>query len=229
MSERAALTEIWPLFVLRIATPRLELRLPLGEEIVALARAAARGIQPPGEPRFQAEWLYQPSPRVERGLIQLLYGDITRWSPDDWSLGLAAFVDGQPIGLQHVFSKSFAQTRGFGSGVWIGREFQGRGYGTELGRAVLKLGFDGQEAYIGAWSDNLASIRVMEKLGYVYNGQYLQLRDGECVRDRRMRLPRESWRSEEHADIVIEGLASCLELFGLPPIETVDPSRPGDS
>jgi RimJ/RimL family protein N-acetyltransferase len=88
-----------------------------------------------------------------------------------------------------------------------------------MGRAVLKLGFDGlggQEAYVGAWSDNAASLRVMDKLGYRFNGQYLMRRGDACVRDRRMRLSREDWQSDRHADITIGGLPPCLELFGLP-------------
>jgi len=218
MSVRAALADIWPLYGLTIATPRLELRLPIGGEIVELARVAAHGIQPPGEPHFQGDWLYEGSPQVERTVLQRLCGDIAGWRPDDWSLGLAVFRDGQPIGVQHVFSRHFAETRGFGSGVWLGLAFQRQGFGTELARAALKLGFDGlggREAYIGAWADNRASLRIMEKLGYVTNGQYWQLRGGSGAQDRRMRLPRERWRSDEHAGITIAGLAPCLELFGL--------------
>ena len=99
MCTRATLAEVWPLFGLSIRTPRLEMRLPVGDEIVALGRLAARGIQPPGEPPFHSAWLNAGSPGAERGLLQQLYGDIARWSPDDWSLGLAAFVAGEPIGV----------------------------------------------------------------------------------------------------------------------------------
>lgn len=222
MSARDALTAVWPLYGLTITTPQLELRLPVAEEIAALAQVAAQGIQPPGEPHFQGDWLYEGSPRVERNLLQSLAGDIANWDADDWSLGLAAFHDGQPIGLQHIFSKHFAATRGFGTGVWLGLVYQGQGLGTEMGRAALKLGFDslgGQESYIGAWSDNRASLRMMEKLGFQHNGQYRQLRGGLGVEDRRMRLPRERWRADEHPDIMVDGLAPCLEMFGLSTID----------
>jgi len=60
---------------------------------------------------------------------------------------------------------------------------------------------------------------MMEKLGYQFNGQYLQRRGDDCVRDRRMRLPRESWQSDRHADMTIRGLPPCLELFGLSPAQ----------
>ena len=70
--------------------------------------------------------------------------------------------------MQSIYSEHFGTTRGIGSSVWLGREYQGRGFGTEAGHAALKLGLDGlggQEAYAGAWADNAVSIRVMEKLG----------------------------------------------------------------
>jgi RimJ/RimL family protein N-acetyltransferase len=217
MGDRDHLTAIWPPYGLVLRTPRLELRMPAERDIVELARVAASGIQRPGEPPFQAGWLYEPSPRVERALLQSIYRDIANWTPEDWSLPLVALREGRPIGLQHIFSRHFRQTRGFGSGVWLGLGYQGQGFGTEMGRAVLRLGFDGlggRAAYIGAWADNAASIRVMEKLGYLPNGQYYQLSDGQGRLDRRMRLPRENWDSARHSDIAIEGLAPCLELFG---------------
>lgn len=219
MGNRDDLAAIWPLYGLAIRTSRLELRLPVEAEIPLLARTVAVGIQSPGTPRFQADWLYEPSPRRERKLLQTIFGGVARWDPDDWDLGLAVFHDGEPIGMQHIFSRQFAVTRGFGSSFWLALPFQGRGFGTEMGRAILALGFDGlggQEAYIGAWADNPASLRVMEKLGYVFNGEYIQPFDGTARRDRRMRLPRESWDAQPREDIAITGLAPCLELFGAP-------------
>jgi RimJ/RimL family protein N-acetyltransferase len=223
MDLRAALTEIWPLYGLTITTSRLELGLPVAMEVVELARVAARGIQQPGEPHFQAAWLYEEPRQVERGLLQVIARDLANWKPDDWSLGLAAFrrLDGQPIGMQHIFSPQFARTRGFGSGIWLGIDDQGQGFGTEMGRAVLKFGFEGldaEEAYIGAWSDNHRSIRMMEKLGYRPNGGYRQIRGDECLRDQWMIFSRDQWQATqaaEFADISISGLAECRELFGL--------------
>lgn len=206
------------MYGLRITTPRLALRLPTETDIVGLARVSAGGIGRPGEARFQAGFLYEPSPHVERKLLQSIDRDIATWDLEDWNLGLVAVHDGQPIGLQHILSKHFGQTRGFGSGVWLGVGYQGQGFGTEMGRAVLKMGFEGlgaREAYIGAWADNAASIRVMEKRGYVPNGRYWQLSEGKTRLDIRMRLPRENWDSDQNEDILIEELAPCLELFGI--------------
>jgi RimJ/RimL family protein N-acetyltransferase len=55
-----------------------------------------------------------------------------------------------------------------------------------MGHAVLKIGFEGsgaEENSIGAWSDNLRSIRMMEKIRYRTNGGYRQIRGDERLRD----------------------------------------------
>lgn len=218
ISDRKQLTAIWPLYGLILKTPRLELRIPIELEIVELAEVVARGIQKPGEPQFQASSLYQPSPVRERKLLQAIYASIVNWKPEDWDSGFAVFYEDKPIGMQSIFSKHFNRTRGFGSGAWLGLEYQGLGFGTEMHDAILKLGFDGlggREAYVGAWADNAASIRVMEKLGYIPNGQYYQLRGDDVQQDVRMRLPRAVWESKTHDAIMVEGLDErCLELFG---------------
>ena len=68
--------------------------------------------------------------------------------------------------------------------IWplYGISIMAQGIETEMGAATLALGFDGlgaEDAYIRAWADNPALLRVMEKLGYVPNGEYIQgLRGG---------------------------------------------------
>jgi RimJ/RimL family protein N-acetyltransferase len=52
--------------------------------------------------------------------------------------------------------------------------YAGRGYATEGAAALLKICFDGlglRRATAGAFADNLASIRVMEKIGMTIEGR----------------------------------------------------------
>ena len=49
-------THPWPLYALRITTPRLELRIPDDEDLVELFAAARAGIHPPGEMPFGIPW-----------------------------------------------------------------------------------------------------------------------------------------------------------------------------
>jgi hypothetical protein len=53
----------------------------------------------------------------------------------------------------------------------------------------------------------------MEKLEFIYNGEYWGARQGKAVKDKRMRLPKENWNKAK--DITIEGLEHCLQIFGI--------------
>ena len=66
-----------------------------------------------------------------------------RWSPQDWALQFVAVADGRVIGTQALDGRDFAVLREVGTGSWLGREFHGQGYGTEMRAAVLHLAFDG--------------------------------------------------------------------------------------
>ena len=51
----------WPLFDLRIRTPRLELRLPSDDDLLALMALARSGVHDPGETPFLVPWDELPS------------------------------------------------------------------------------------------------------------------------------------------------------------------------
>ena len=79
----------------------------------------------------------------------------------------------------------FPLLRVFKSGSCIGREHQGRGFGTEMRAAVLELGFaglGGEAAVSGAYAFNAASIRVSRKLCYEPNGTRLDRVLGRTLR-----------------------------------------------
>lgn len=205
------------LFNISIKTSRLNLRVPKDKEFEQLGQVVSDGIQKPDEPHFQSEGLYNKTPEEgTKGLKEFVEGHINNWSKEDWQLPFAIFYEDRPIGLITMYSKQFPITRGFGASYWIGLPYQGKGLGTEALNAILTLGFDGlsaREAYCGTWSDNIASLRMMEKLGFVFNGEYWMNRNGEAVKDRRMRLPKESWIKSEN--ISINGLDERFEIFGV--------------
>ena len=63
----------------------------------------------------------------------------------------------------------------------IGKDYWGQGYTTEAGRATLTYGFDvcGFEQILAlAVPDNIASQRVMEKIGMIYDGLTTAFYDG---------------------------------------------------
>ena len=56
----------WPLFGLRVETPRVELRYPDDEVAAALAEIAVQGIHPPGFRPFLRLWDAVPPPHQQR-------------------------------------------------------------------------------------------------------------------------------------------------------------------
>jgi RimJ/RimL family protein N-acetyltransferase len=207
--------DISPLFALRLRTPRLVLRLPTREELVHLARVAERGIHPPEEMPFAIAWT---DDLTVDGFVAFHEAARERWSPDDWSLLLGVWAEGELAGSQEIAAKEFAASGEVVTGSWLGRAFQRRGYGTEMRAAVLELAFAGlgaEAAFSGALEGNVASARVSEKLGYEPAGEGVHSPRGEPVREQRFRLVRARWDAVEPPPVEVERLEPCLPLFGL--------------
>jgi RimJ/RimL family protein N-acetyltransferase len=207
----------WPLFDLRLRTPRLELRLPTDDDLLALVRVAREGVLEEGRTAFLVPWHDLPSPAFERQFLLHCWSVRGNWDPGRWSLVLAAVVDGQPVGMQDLTASDFAVRRVVSSGSWLGRRHQGHGLGTEMRAAILALAFDGLGARIaesGYFEGNDASARVSEKLGYVANGDETYAVSGRAVVEHKVRVTRETWRRDV-VPVTIEGLEPCRNLFGV--------------
>jgi RimJ/RimL family protein N-acetyltransferase len=206
----------WPLFDLRLRTPRLELRLPTDDDLLALAAVARAGVHDlPGSP-FLVPWDELPSPAFERQFLLHWWRVRGSWSPDDWTLGLAVLAEGRPIGIQDLMARDFAHRRTVGTGSWLGLEHQGKGYGTEMRAAVLSLAFEELGALVaesGYVDGNVASARVSAKLGYLANGERLVAPMGTSVTEHKVRVVPATWR-RDLVPVAIEGLEPCRGLFG---------------
>jgi RimJ/RimL family protein N-acetyltransferase len=208
----------WPLFGLRVVTPRLELRYVDDDLARELAELAIEGIHPPDAMPFSVPWSRQEPEVMRVEFPKHHWGRRATFSEDDWALTMAVLVDGEPVGVQDAFAKQFTVTRQFETGSWLGRRHQGRGIGTEMRSAILHLGFEGlgaDRAVTGAWEDNPASQAVTRKLGYADNGWDLLAREGSQARMLRFAMTRDEWLPRSRDDIVIEGLEPCLPLLGL--------------
>lgn len=211
-------THPWPIFGLRIVTPRLELRIPDDEDLVELFEAARAGIHPADEMPFGVPWtddIGEPG-ALERFLSHhwTARGTLTA---ESWSLGFAVVADGRIVGNQELFAKDFAGTRSVASGSWLTTSAQGSGLGVEMRAAVLHLAFAGLgalEALTSAWIDNPASQHVSLRLGYQPDGESLMARRGEPTRHLRYRLTRESWQGNHFDGIEVHDLEPCLPLLG---------------
>jgi len=217
MRAVTSLADAWPLFGLRLRTERMLLRLPTDEEIVKLIDLAKAGVHPPDEMPFGIAWTAIPSPAFERGFLQYHWAGRANWTPERWELNLMAELDGLPIGSQSIGADGFAIHRTVHTGSWLGREYQGRGLGKEMRSAVLGFAFDGLDARFAettAFLDNAPSNRVSRGLGYEENGRRTLAPQGVARDAQDFRMTEERWRARPRPPLTIEGLESCLALFG---------------
>jgi RimJ/RimL family protein N-acetyltransferase len=208
----------WPLYGLRLRTPRLELRLPSTEELGALGELSTAGVHDPGTMPFVVPWTDLPPAERARSVMQFHWRAMGNWTPEDWSLQLCVFRDGVVVGSQGVGGRHFAMLKEVHTGSWLGQEHQGQGIGTEMRAAVLHLAFAGlnaESAVSVAMTDNAASNAVSRKLGYQPDGvARTRVRDALGY-EQRFTMDRERWAQCRPAPAEIAGLAPCLPLFGL--------------
>jgi len=207
----------WPLFDLRLRTPRLELRVPADEDLLRLLEVARRGVHDLPRSPFLVPWDEPPSPAFERQFLLHWWQVRGSWSPDAWTLALVAVADGAVIGMQDVIARDFGRTRTVRTGSWLGLDHQRQGYGTEMRAAVLWLAFEELGARVarsGYLEGNAASARVSAKLGYQPNG--VELIDATPGRERieqLLRVTPETW-NRHLVPVTVEGMDACRGLFG---------------
>lgn len=212
------LIDQWPLAGLRLTTPRLELRVPGEDDLSALAELADRGIHDPAALPFATPWTQGSPEEVARRVVQWHWGTRARWSPDEWELQLVTVADGEVVGTQSVGAKDFRLLREVGTGSWLGRAHQGRGFGTEMRAAVLDLAFAGLGAEFAtseAFDHNRASAAVSRRLGYTDDGINRIVVDGVVQLGRRFRLDKAGWAGARSVPVKVFGLDPCLPMLGL--------------
>ena len=211
------LTDVWPLFKLRLITPRLELRVARDEDFPGLAEAALAGIHDPDRMPFAAPWTDAAPDELRRNLAQFHWSQRAELRPDHWTLVFAVLRDGRPIGVQDLRATDFAIRRTISSGSWLTRAEQGQGLGSEMRAALLSFAFDDLGAEVaesGAMTWNASSLGVSRKLGYRPNGvARVVVRDGLGI-EQQLRLEREQFVRPDWT-LVTEGVeAARAQLLG---------------
>ncbi|MEK8173076.1 GNAT family protein [Streptomyces sp. M19] len=203
----------WPLYGLRVTTPRLELRLPDLNQLDELAAVAAEGVHDPAVMPFTTSWSDAVPEARARATFQHLLGTVAEWKPDRWTLSLVVLYEGAVVGRQDLSAEDFAITREATSGSWLGLAHQGRGIGTEMRAALAHLAFEGLGADAitsAAMLDNTRSLGVSRRLGYRSDGLLTAAVRGRSQTLRRLRLDRDSWREHREVPVRLEGLEACL-------------------
>jgi RimJ/RimL family protein N-acetyltransferase len=207
----------WPLFGLRIETPRLSMTYPRDEDLGALNLVAAEGIHDRALMPFDIPWTDAPPEERPRNSLQYWWGLRAGWRPRDWHLVVVVRVDGHVVGAQDLLATDFAVRREVTTGSWLGQAYQGRGIGKEMRAAMLHLAFAGlgaDRAVSAAFETNAASLGVSRALGYVDNGVDIKAPRGVPMRQIRLLLTRQAWEQNRRQDIQIQDLEPCLAMFG---------------
>lgn len=212
------LEEAWPLFRLRLRTPRLELRPVRDDDLGPLVDAALAGIHDPGVMPFAAPWTDAEPDVLRRGLLQHQWRQRAELAPDDWTLIFTILHEGVPIGVQDVRGHRYPTRRTISTGSWLTRSKQGLGLGSEMRVAVLLWAFDHLGAEVAETSAadwNHASQGVSRSLGYRENGLgRIEARPGEMELDVRFRLEPE-WLVRPDWTLEVEGVAEARRELGL--------------
>ncbi len=213
-----SLAEYWPVFGLRLATPRLTLTPLQDDDLVEIFDVVLAGIHDPEQMPFALAWTDAPAEELVPNSLRFYWSTRAASTPQSWTVPFVVRNGGAVVGVQDLTGRAFAVTRTVFTGSWVGKAFHGCGIGTEMRSAVLQFAFDHLKAVraeSGAFVDNPASLRVSDKLGYTDNGtRVAQRRPGERVVERRLVLEpsamvRPGW------DVQVRGLPDCRQFFGI--------------
>ena len=203
---------VWPLADLQVVTPRLTLRYisdDLGEELALLA---ARGIHD------SIPWANAPSPQLERNMVRFYWRNRAETTVEHWDLNLAAVVEGVAVGACSIQADAFPTRRIVETGSWLGRDYQGQGFGNEMRQAALHLifaGFDADLTTTRAWQDNTASLRVTRSLPYTETGTSPKQRRGRIDAMVEFSMTAEQWATARQDDIHLVGVEAVREQLTL--------------
>jgi RimJ/RimL family protein N-acetyltransferase len=146
--------------------------IPIETERLRLRHVSLDDLRPLHAIQSRADvvrWLYT-GPRSEQTVREALESQIARaMNAPETGVALAAVIRDSDELIGHLTLTVVApEHRGGEIGFILHPDHQGRGYATEAARALLELAFDGYGLHrvIGrAEPRNLASVRVLEKLG----------------------------------------------------------------
>ncbi len=217
MGTREALTPLWPLYGLRLCTPRLELAPICDDDLAELVAVAQAGVHDPATMPFSHPWTDAPAAELPGDILRFFWHKRAVDAADRWSLPFAVRRDGRLLGVQELMAEKFAVRGVVTTGSWLGRRFQGDGVGTEMRCAVLMFAFDELKAWRAeteAFVDNPASLALTRGLGYRPNGEaLLERRPGEVVANLRFVLDAAAFRRPTWA-LRVEGLNACRSELG---------------
>jgi RimJ/RimL family protein N-acetyltransferase len=210
----------YPPLNLAVRTPRLTLAAgtdDLLERLVPVVRAGVVADDDPA-PFDDPMSFYEDGPTREWRWMRATWAGRSRVDATFWRLYFVVCDDGEPVGMQDLIGSHFAALGTVETFSWLAPGARGRGLGREARAAILHLAFEGFDARVAssdAFTDNHASNRVSEALGYTRNGTCWDTRRGEAAELLRWRLTRDEWAPRRRADIELSGVEECRPVLGL--------------
>lgn len=210
------LTSIWPLFGLRLTTPRLVLRPIADADIPAAVAAAASGVHEPGRNPFSMPWTELPAESQGQNMAQWYWRCRGQATPGDWTLLMGIWREDEFIGCQDLGAKDFAILKTVSTGSWLKRSVQGQGLGTEMRAAVALYAFDwlgaeAAESEAAVW--NAASLGVSRSLGYELNGTTRMNWGGKAEEVQKVRLTPETFKRPDWT-LQVKGHEAAAPFLG---------------
>lgn len=222
-ARAAAYAEPWPLGRLRLATPRLELRPDDDDGLRELVEVARRGFHPPEDVPLLIPWADASPGELGSRMLRYFWQQRAVLTPQRWSLHFLVRRRARVIGMQALTGRAFGVAREVGTYSILGMPHQGKGFGTEMRAAVLQFAFDhlgAERARSTAFEDNLASLRVSEKLGYQRNGTLTVVRGGAATTELQLVLSRNRFARPDWT-VRVEGLDRCLTQLVHKPVRKI--------
>jgi RimJ/RimL family protein N-acetyltransferase len=216
----APVLSTYPPLNLAVRTPRLTLAAATDDLLERLVPVVRAGVVIDSEPApFDDPMsLYEDSPSREWHWMRAIWAGRSRVDATFWRLYFVICDDDEPVGMQDLIGTDFATIGTVTSFSWVTPAARGRGLGKEARAAILHLAFEGfeaREASSEAFTDNHASNRVSEALGYTRNGTTWATRRGAVAELLRWRLTRHEWTPRRRTDIELSGVQECRPVLGL--------------
>ena len=209
---------LYPLFNMRVATPKLELRAATDDLLEQLAPVVAAGhatAEPPPWDDPSSFYETDPDVRVQKWMQGIWRGRGTV-TENRWRLHFVVIVDAQPVGMQDLIGDQFNVFGTVESSSWLATNMRQKGIGTEMRSAILHLAFEGlgaKEAQSEAALENAGSNGISERLGYERNGTSWATHQGRPVNGQRWLLQRTTWQASRRSDIALTGIDECRSVL----------------
>ncbi len=211
----------WPPFDVRLITQNVSLATTADEDLASLIGLMNEGIHEANQRPFSTTWNLIALPERNHEFVRRIWSNRAKFKAEDWVLDMTVRVNNKIVGMQSVYAKDFVVARTFVTSSWLGKNYQRQGFGTLARRAVLYLMFEGLFAIEGhseVYEDNLASLKVAQKLGYVENGFRTYGRDHKKAKSLQYVITKEIWgnsNNSSNSEIIVSDLKSFKEFIGV--------------